>query len=309
MIERIGRHFAVLKAALPNPAVDGRGVVLIAVLWICALIMWFALQISAEVRFQGEERIQSIRKSQALYLATGGCYEALARMGQPPPLDVDEQPERNWQPDGKPRLVQYDTGRAVVIIEPEDRKVSVNRVGRPQLREVLERAGADEVTADRLTDLIMDFIDQDDTPRLNGGEKDYYRSLGLNYVPFNGPLTSLDQLLLIPGMTQKLFYGYGGSGAGSLLTSELGDIYKDFLIPGKNSLFSMLTIYGTNVRLISSEDEESASRQLSWRMGGIYRVLSFGLSANGPPPVGIWLTVRFSPQEKSSYKVLSRKVL
>ena len=63
---------------------NSRGVVLIAVLWICALIMWFAFQISAQTRLQGEDQIHAIRKSQALHLAIGGCYEALARMGQTP---------------------------------------------------------------------------------------------------------------------------------------------------------------------------------------------------------------------------------
>ncbi len=304
MKDRFAKYFDAVRAALPNPAVDRGGVILIAVLWICALIMWFALQISAEARFQGDDRIQAIRKSQALYLATGGCYEALARMGEPAPLNVDEPLDKNWQPDGKPRVVQYDTGRAVVIIEPEERKVNVNRVGQPQLKEILERAGAEEGMADRLTDLIMDFVDQDDTPRLLGGEKPYYKSLGLNYGPLNGQLTSLDQLLLIPGMTQKLFYGYGSVG-----DDTTGDAYKDLLIPSKNSLFSMLTIHGSNVRLLPTEDVETAARQLSWRLGGIYRIISFGMSSNGPPSVGIWLTVRFSPQEKSSYKILSRKVL
>ncbi len=304
MTEGFAKHLAALRAVLPNPVVDRKGVILIAVLWICALIMWFALQISAEARFQGEDRIQAIRRSQALHLATGGCYEALARMGEPKPLNADEPLDRNWQPDGKPRVVQYDTGRAVVIMEPEERKVNVNRVGQPQLKEILERAGADEGIADHLTDLIMDFIDQDDTARFLGGEKPYYRNLGLNYGPLNGPLTSLDQLLLVPGMTQKLFYGYGSGG-----DDTPGDAYKDLLIPGKSSLFSMLTIYGSNVRLLPTEEEETASRQLSWRLGGVYRILSFGMSSNGPPAVGVWLTVRFSPQEKSSYKILSRKVL
>ena len=29
----------------------------------------------------------------------------------------------------------------------------------------------------------------------------------LDDIPFNGPLTGLDQLLLVPGLSQQLFYG------------------------------------------------------------------------------------------------------
>jgi len=195
MIRGFGKRLSALRAALPDVVSDRRGVVLLAVLWICALIMWFALQISAETRLQGEDQILSIRKSQALYLAIGGCYEALARMGQPPSLRADEPPALNWQPDGKPRLIEYHTGRAIVIIEPEDRKLNVNKAGQPQLKQILERAGADEITAERLTDFIMDFIDQDDTPRMHGAEEGFYTKTGLDHGPFNGPLTSLDTLL------------------------------------------------------------------------------------------------------------------
>lgn len=301
------KYLAALKAAIPDPVSDRRGVILVAVLWICALVTWFAFQIAAETRLQGEDFVQSIRKSQALHLAIGGCYEALGRMGQTRALNADEPADRNWQPDGKPRLVKYDTGRAVVIVEPEGMKVNVNKTGQLQLVKILEKAGADDGTAENLADLIMDFIDQDDTPRLHGGEAPFYQSKGLNYVPFNGALTSLDQLLLIPGLTQKLFYSYGRSGYD--LEPELDDLYKDLLIPGKYSLFNMLTIYGNNKNVPRFMDEEANLRQTTWKNGEIYRVLSFGISDNGPPSVGLWLTVRFSSQGKKPYTVLSRKVL
>ena len=73
---------------------------------------------------------------------------------------------------------------------------------------MLQKAGADELSSEKLADRIIDFIDADDIPRPHGMEKDGYIKAGLNYIPFNGPLTSLDQLLLVPGVSQQLFYGY-----------------------------------------------------------------------------------------------------
>jgi len=292
------------------PVTSGQaGVVLLAVLWICSLIMWFALQISAETRIQGEEQIHSIRKSQALHIAIGGCYEALARLGQSSAFG-DENPDLNWKPDGKLHVIEYRTGFALVKIELEDIKVNVNKAamgGQVQLKQILEKAGADEAATDQFADLIMDFIDQDDTPRLHGGEKAYYKELGLNYIPFNGPLTSIDQLLLIPGMTEQLFYGYGRKTEQQV--QDLPEISKDFLIPDKNSLFNMLTVYGNNINPPPDEEEETADPRLAWKAGGVYRILSFGKSANGPPTMAMWLTVRFVPGGQNPYKVLSRKVL
>ncbi len=300
---RIGRDFV-----LPDIISNRRGVVLVAVLWICALIMWFALQISAATRMQGEDQMESIRKSQATHLAIGGCYEALARIGQAPPINADTPSDLNWQPDERPRFVEYSTGVAMVIISSEDRKVNINRVDPAQLKQALEISGVNEGDSDRLADTILDFIDQDDTPRLQGAERNDYTKAGLNYGPLNGPLTSLDQLLLVPGITEKLFYGYGVETPDQM--PDVPQIYWKFLVPGRHSLFSMLTTYGKGSNLPQNFQQEATDpRLLNWTPGGTYRILSFGMSNNGPPTVGMWLTVRFSPEGANSYKILGRKIL
>ncbi len=288
-----------------------RGVVLIAVLWCCALIMWFAFQISAQTRLMGEDQLHAIRESRAFYLAVGGCYEALARMGQPPPLTSDQSSNLNlnWQPDGQPRIVQYNSGIAVVIMESEDKKVNVNNVPDVQLRQVLQKAGLNELASEQLTDRILDFNHPGNFPRLHGMKKDAYINAGLTYVPFNGPLTSLDQLLLVPGVSRQLFYGYDQGPDEEM--GESPEIFQDILIPAKNSLFGLLTIYGNNVNLPqdSGGQQEAMLKTSSWQSGGVYRILSFGKTADGPPSVGIWLTVRFAGAGDKTFQVLSRKVM
>ncbi len=286
---------------------NSRGVIFIAVIWVCALIMWFSLQISAQTRLQGEDRIHAIRKSQALHLAIGGCYEALARLGQPPPL-LNRGVNLNWQPDGQPHIVEYTTGIALVIIETENTKVNVNMAPEVNLRQVLQRAGANELSSETLADRIMDFIDADDIPRPHGMEKDGYIKLGLNYIPFDGPLASLDQLLLIPGLSQELFYGYNRGMEERM--REVPEILKDIVIPGKNSLFSLLTIYGTNINLPQDEEQEEAMlRTVPLTPGSIYRILSFGKTPNGPPSAGMWLIVSLAGDSGKPYKILSRKAM
>jgi general secretion pathway protein K len=196
-----------------------------------------------------------------------------------------------------------------VIVEREEIKVNVNSVQDVQLRLVLQRAGADELTAEELADKILDFIDKDDIPRPRGMEKDGYIRAGLNYVPFDGPLTSLDQLLLVPGLSQQLFYGYDRGIDERMRQSP--EIFEGIVIPDKNSLFSLLTIYGNNVNLPQEldEQEEALLKLYSWRPGALYRVLSFGKCASGPPSVGMWLTVRFMGVGDKPYQILSRKVM
>ncbi len=288
-----------------RPLSSVRGVVLIAVLWSCALIMWFAFQISAQSRLLGEDRMHSIRNSQALYLAIGGCYEALGRMGQAQSVRTDQPLDLNWQPDGQPRIVKYNSGIAVVIIEPEEMKVNVNSAREDQLRQALENAGVDESTSEKLADRILDFTHAGDIPRPQGMEKYDYIKAGLNYIPFNGPLTDLDQLLLVPGISQQLFYGYD-QGTDARM-GEFAGTCQDLVIPAQNSLFSLLTIYGGNTNLPQGIGGQDSVK--FWRPGGIYRILSFGKSANGPPSAGVWLTVRYLSSGEKPYQILSRKVM
>ena len=284
------------------------GVIVVAVLWVCALIMWFAMQIGAETRLQGEEQIHLLRKSQAMHLAIGGCYEALARLGQALPTGLERKQEDNWQPDGRPHLIEYETGEAVVLVEAESRKLNVNLAQPDQLKRALLRTGLDDAAAEQLADVIADFVDQDDLQRLHGAEKDRYAQLGLPYGPFNGPLLSLDQLLLVPGVSSQLFYGHGREETSE--GASRSGFTLDPLFPQRNSLFELLTVHGNN-RTIADEvlEEELDERVVTWENGGVYRILSLGRAVAGPPPVLIWLTIRFTPGAGQGYQVLHRKVL
>src|SRR5262249_55773334 len=60
---------------------------------------------------------------------------------------------------------------------------------------------------EQIADAILDWIDPDDDPREQGAERDYYASLPHPYAPRNGPLASIDELLLVRGVTPALLYG------------------------------------------------------------------------------------------------------
>ena len=60
---------------------------------------------------------------------------------------------------------------------------------------------------EEIADAILDFLDDDDEPREFGLESDYYTSLGNPYRCKNGPLDSLDELLLVRGVTPQLLFG------------------------------------------------------------------------------------------------------
>ncbi|MCL2622754.1 MAG: type II secretion system protein GspK [Planctomycetaceae bacterium] len=71
-------------------------------------------------------------------------------------------------------------------------------------REILMNLpGMDEYIADA----ILDWIDDDDETRDYGAEAEYYESLDVPYRPRNAMIESLDELLLVAGVTPTLLHG------------------------------------------------------------------------------------------------------
>jgi type II secretory pathway component PulK len=69
---------------------------------------------------------------------------------------------------------------------------------------------------------ILDWIDPDDSPRPNGAESDYYNGLDPPYQCKNAPLDTLEELLLVKGVTPQLLYGNDRNGNGLLDPDEDG---------------------------------------------------------------------------------------
>ena len=58
-----------------------------------------------------------------------------------------------------------------------------------------------------ISEAIFDWIDDDDEARTNGAENEYYQALAPPYECKNAPLETLDELLLIRGITPQILFG------------------------------------------------------------------------------------------------------
>ena len=58
------------------------------------------------------------------------------------------------------------------------------------------------------TDAIIDWLDANNETQGNGGARsDYYQSISVPYACKNGPMASIEELLLIKGITQEVYFG------------------------------------------------------------------------------------------------------
>jgi len=60
---------------------------------------------------------------------------------------------------------------------------------------------------EEIADAILDWIDPDNEPREYGAEADHYAFLDPPYTPKNGPLETIEELLLVRGVTPWLLFG------------------------------------------------------------------------------------------------------
>jgi general secretion pathway protein K len=82
----------------------------------------------------------------------------------------------------------------------------------------------DETTSKSIVDAIVDWIDEDDKESDFGAESSYYRSLPKPYSCRNKPVTNIEELLLVKGVTPALLFGSDKSpGLAEFLTAYATD--------------------------------------------------------------------------------------
>jgi DNA uptake protein ComE-like DNA-binding protein len=73
-----------------------------------------------------------------------------------------------------------------------------------------------------IADAILDWLDTDDELREFGAEVAYYSSLSPGYAPRNGTPATIEELLLVRGVTRQLLYGVGLGPEGQVKAGQPG---------------------------------------------------------------------------------------
>jgi type II secretory pathway component PulK len=99
---------------------------------------------------------------------------------------------------------------------------------------------------DDIASSIMDWLDPDDDTRTNGAESDYYQTLNPPYNAKNGPLDTLDELLLVKGVTPQLLYGNDANHNGVFDADEVDAMGNGTVDQGWSAYLTVFT-HETNV--------------------------------------------------------------
>jgi len=195
-----------------------RGMALMVVLWILAFLTiiftTFTFSMRTELAAAGNFKEQA----ESYYLAEAGVYRAAAEIvnadrNVPPDSTLYDALNEHWHTNP----TAYDNvalGRGYywVAVTDEESKVPLNGQMTPQydamLRRLFSNSGVtDERLLSTIVDSIQDWRDVDTFHRLNGAEDDYYLSRPVPYRAKNGDFETIDELLLVKGMTPEILYG------------------------------------------------------------------------------------------------------
>lgn len=195
-----------------------RGMALMVVLWILAFLgiifTTFTFAMRTELAAAGNFREQA----ESYYIAEAGVYRAAAeimnadRNVAPDSTFYDALGERWHTNPAAYENVALGRGHYWAAVTDEESKIPLNGRPTPQydaiLRRLLSNSGVtDEKLVSTIVDSIQDWRDTDNLHRLHGAEDDYYLSRPTPYRAKNGDFESIEELLLIKGMTPEILYG------------------------------------------------------------------------------------------------------
>jgi general secretion pathway protein K len=192
--------------------------VLISVIVLAVLAAGFAWSMRVEVKLarnaSSERELEWLGRSGvelARYvlgqqlLVAAEPYDALNQKwaGGPGGLATSNSPLADIQLEN----VEIGGGRISVKIVDAERKMNINMAAEPMLQQALTLAGLDAAGAQMVSSCIQDWTDADDATHVSGAEKDYYQGNNPLYLPKNGPIDDLSEMLLIKGITPDLLWG------------------------------------------------------------------------------------------------------
>ena len=152
-----------------------RGVALLLVLWVLALLATLLAGLLGWVHLQNRQALWQRQQTQGLLAAQAGV--GMAVMAQ-----LDRDPQQHWNADNQPHELRFDEAQLVVGIRSEKGRLDLNAASADAFARLLSACGAPAQVSQQATQSLEQ--------RRGGGRV---------------PLRMIEELRELPGMTQPLY--------------------------------------------------------------------------------------------------------
>lgn len=210
----------------PSSDCERRGVVLLAALVVIVLLSLAAYQYSDLMINEYKAATNAHRAAQARATAESGIHYTLGLLASTEEIAIVANGNVLDNPDVFRDIAVGDGKGFFSVIAPADpdegsagsvRYGLVDESGKININAMMKRDDSGDDLYDMLVklpnmteeiaDSIVDWLDADGTPRASGAESDYYGGETPGYRAKNGPIDSLEELLLVKGVTPEILYG------------------------------------------------------------------------------------------------------
>ena len=185
------------------------------VLWVLMLLTVIVGEFCYTMRTRVNITRNFKESTEAYYIALAGVNQAVEQIIRREimprkAVTVDDALEEDTAPvwrintDIPPKV--FGNGEYSVRIENESGKININMADQGLLKTLLDGLVEDESERDVIVDSILDWRDSDRNHRLNGAEDDYYQSLPEPYKCKDGDFDSIEELLLVRGVTPEIYF-------------------------------------------------------------------------------------------------------
>ena len=185
---------------------------LILVVWVMVILVAIVGEFSYSMRTE-INIVRNFKEEEESYqLALAGMETAKVEIlssYEPSKMYVSEEGDLIFDPekDAPGRKGSLGKGNFEYSITDEEGKLNINKASLLQLKNIFLESGVDVSEVDIIVDSIIDWRDGNDLHMLNGAEEDYYSSLPKPYSCKDAPFDSIEELLLVKGMTRDILYG------------------------------------------------------------------------------------------------------
>lgn len=241
-----------MAIALPSHL---RGSALVVVLWVIGLLSILVSSMAFDAHLEARLTSYARKRLKAYYVARSGLDVAEMLLKRSADIRTTKQDKSDdmddaWFEDARRladglALVGIDIplgeGVMTLTLEPEPARRNVNRLTEEDWERILVMNGVPEEYWAELIDSVQDWIDPDDQPRVHGAETD--DTYALREPPYrakNGPLDTVDELLLIRGFNAAIVYG-GELELKSIFSGTDPDKVGTTPVSG---MYDLLTVYG-----------------------------------------------------------------
>jgi len=207
------------------------GTILMASLWILAILSILAVGIGFRVSLELRLSRDNMDRLKALYLAKAGVVKAQERLFKDTSnydsiyeCGITLSSEEKSDPgefnavfsvslgDGSFSVGYSENGKSYIGMSDEERKININKIdiaNKKILENILINSAKERPLsgpeASEIAASIIDWRDEDEEFLDGGAEKDYYQSLEFPYDCKNGDFSAIEELLLVKGMTREIF--------------------------------------------------------------------------------------------------------